>query len=195
MEVSIGISVGGCRDTFSGAAIQVFDSLYANFTSQPLPNDTIFLPNALVQFQNLTPNLYTSWWEFGDGQNSQEYSPTHSFEEQGDFEVILTVQNPVGCTDSYSQIYHIAEPNLFIPNLFTPNNDGYFDNWVVLYQGKEHIRIDVFDRWGVLFYNSQNASEGWNGRLKNSKEASDGIYFYTVQIGKKVYNGNITLMR
>lgn len=193
--VFIAISAGGCRDTFSGATIQVYGDLQANFTSQPLPNDTIFLPNATISFQNLSQNLYPSLWEFGDGQNSQEYSPTHVFEQQGDYEVVLTVQNAVGCTDAYSQIYHIAAPNLFIPNIFTPNNDGFFDSWIVLYEGKESVKIDIFDRWGVSFYRSEKVGEGWNGRLQNGKEASDGVYFYTVVVGGKVYNGNITLMR
>lgn len=191
----VAISEGGCRDTFSGPAIQVFDSLHAYFTSAPLPNDTVFLPNAAIQFQNLTPNLYTAFWEFGDGQNANEYSPLHLYEQQGDFWVTLTVKNAIGCTDSYTQIYHISEPNLFIPNLFTPNNDGFFDTWLITYQGKEKLLIQVFDRWGVLVFTGENNDIGWNGALPSGKSASDGIYFYTVQVGKKIYNGNITLMR
>lgn len=191
----IAISEGGCQDTFSGPAIQVFDSLQADFTSQPLPNDTVFLPNALIQFQNLSTNVFTAFWDFGDGQNSQEYSPSHIFAQQGNYEVVLYIKNEVGCTDSYTQMYHIAEPNLFIPNIFTPNQDGFFDAWLVLYEGNEKVKIEVFDRWGVLYYQSENVAEGWNGSLQNGKMASDGIYFYTVQIGSKVYNGNITLMK
>lgn len=47
------------------------------------------------QFLDLSAGVINAWyWTFGDGTSSQEQNPVHSFAEQGQYEVCLTVYGP-----------------------------------------------------------------------------------------------------
>ncbi|MDG5800576.1 PKD domain-containing protein [Marinilabiliaceae bacterium ANBcel2] len=61
-----------------------------------------------AQFTNLSraKEGYESEWDFGDGNSSDENSPTHKYNETGSFSVSLTVTDDIGCSD------HISRNNL-----------------------------------------------------------------------------------
>lgn len=48
-------------------------------------------------------------WDFGDGTSSTEQNPTHTFSQSGDYIISLTVINEVGCSDTISKTFSIAE--------------------------------------------------------------------------------------
>lgn len=57
-----------------------------------------------VYFSNLsTGNFTTTYWDFGDGNSSTQYSPIHTYDEQGEYEVCLTISDPgnTECNDQY----------------------------------------------------------------------------------------------
>jgi gliding motility-associated-like protein len=114
----------GCSDTFQ-MEIQINQVTEANFE---------FLNECLYnnyQFENTT-NSSTSFnahWEFGDGMNSTELSPTHSYLTNQTFQVELIIENQQGCRDTISKI---ATP-FFVP-LAQFTNDP-----VCLYKNQEFI--------------------------------------------------------
>jgi gliding motility-associated-like protein len=62
-------------------------------------------------------------------------------------------------------------PTLYIPNAFTPNDDGNNDVFMVSAQGVTEFHATIFNRWGELIYQWNNINEGWNGETKlNSTE-------------------------
>lgn len=95
--------------------------------------------------------------------------------------------------------------NYFVPNTFSPNNDGQND--VFMPRGK-HIdrvnRMQVFNRWGELVYEKRNfmandASAGWNGTYKGKPAAAD-VYVYVIEFvcenaSVVPFRGNVTLLR
>ncbi len=99
----------------------------------------------------------------------------------------------------------ITDPcGIYIPNTFTPNEDGYNDIFQ-LYSPSEIMITDfrVFDRWGSLMFRDGNYSSlefnrGWNGRV-NGKEAPSGVYAYFFNITKngraELFKGDLTLVR
>jgi gliding motility-associated-like protein len=53
-----------------------------------------------VQFQDLSPNAATWQWDFGDGQQSNQRNPTHTYTTYGNYDVRLTITTPFGCGNS-----------------------------------------------------------------------------------------------
>jgi len=55
--------------------------------------------------------------------------------------------------------------------------------------------VEVFDRWGVKYFESRNRNQGWDGRDLNGNLAVEGTYFYVLHLGAKSYNGSLNLVR
>lgn len=94
--------------------------------------------------------------------------------------------------------------NLFVPNTFSPNNDGVND---VMYPRGNGISIvksfKIYNRWGELVYEQNNftvndASRGWNGTFKGKRLSAD-VFVYTIEVlcenrNPIEFKGNITLV-
>ncbi len=89
--------------------------------------------------------------------------------------------------------------SLFIPNAFTPNDDGANDVFrVVAHEGAELVTgLEIYDRWGEKVYENQGNAY-WDGTI-DGKPAPSDVYVYIVKvecgelIGKRV--GDVTLLR
>jgi len=88
-------------------------------------------------------------------------------------------------------------PPLVIPNVFTPNNDGYNDVFEIGNAEFYEIEITIFNRWQqVVFHSNENTF--WDGTIKGN-QASDGVYFYNItsKLNDKIESfwGSISLFR
>ena len=116
-------------------------------------------------------------------------------------------------------------PNFSLPNVFTPNGDGYNDYFTPYYFSSDQqaggidtencprfvldVQFEVFDRSGKQVYNLADADEpsifiNWDGRTKNGTELPSGTYFYVAKVtfdvleigeSEREYKGWIQLMR
>jgi gliding motility-associated-like protein len=76
-----------------------------------------------------------------------------------------------------------------VANVFTPNGDGKNDNFypfadrmytpaqLIYYQ--DSYLLQVYDRWGVLMFETNDYSVVWNG-TSNNGNATDGVYYWIV---------------
>jgi len=188
---------GGCSDSESVTVIQAFDGGNAQFGSTPLPADPpLILPNATVTFDNQSINGTSYIWTFGDGTGSTDMHPTHTYQAPGEYTVELTVVDSAGCTSVYTQgVYVVSSPSLFIPNVFSPNGDGLYDTFEVLYSGVETYQMQVFNRWGVLQFEGTTPTLHWDGFAPGGTASPEGVYYYVLKIGDKSYTGDLTLLR
>lgn len=97
-------------------------------------------------------------------------------------------------------------PEVFVPNIFSPNHDGINDVFMInsssLIKSVRSLRI--FDRWGALVYEGLNLipgkdTDGWDGTCRG-KEVSPGVYVYYLELETKgsqlrSYKGDVTLIR
>lgn len=90
--------------------------------------------------------------------------PANGYIDPVTIDVMLKDAN--GCV-AVKQYALQSEP--FVPNVFTPNGDGYND---IFMQGHHLI---IFDRLGVVIFEGK---DGWNGKLNNGKKAPPDTYFY-----------------
>jgi gliding motility-associated-like protein len=76
---------------------------------------------------------------------------------------------------------------IFLPNAFTPDNDGKNDVYFAKGYNIENFEMNIFDRWGNLVFKSNDIMQGWDGTI-NGQPAPMGVYqvtvFYT-DAGKK----------
>lgn len=78
---------------------------------------------------------------------------------------ILSVVDTNGCTNADTVFIYINGV-LYVPNTFTPNNDGINDVFEI--QGKEikEFELWIFNRWGEVLYNTKNMNSYWDGTYK-----------------------------
>ncbi len=162
----------------------------------------VFSPE--VTFTNQSQNESSILWNFSDGNTSFAENPTYSFTEFGDYTVILTAYNEIGCSDTTSVSIHAQEdPIVFVPNSFTPNDDE--DNQLflpVIPQGyKEDVfEFYIFNRWGELVFTSTEPTEGWDGKF-NFKECQMGVYTWKLILQpiqnneNQAFYGHVNLIR
>ncbi|HEX2899056.1 MAG TPA: gliding motility-associated C-terminal domain-containing protein, partial [Bacteroidia bacterium] len=89
----------------------------------------------------------------------------------------------------------VVVPDLFIPNVFSPNGDGVNDMFNVQYTGDQPFTCQVFDRWGVRLWETQNKTHGWDGKNAKGEDVTDGVYFYLAKVGNREFVGEVTLVR
>ena len=123
--------------------------------------------------------------------------------EDSKLEVLIFYND--GCvTSSMINIrVELKEPELYIPNIFSPNNDGLNDHWFVVKNREEIVlkEIKVFDRWNNLVYlqknDTSNGDMKWDGKFKGYK-LQPGVYVYgvTYSANDKVETiyGDVTLI-
>ncbi|BAU53441.1 Serine/threonine-protein kinase PknD [Mucilaginibacter gotjawali] len=98
---------------------------------------------------------------------------------------------------SSNPIEMIVFTPVIIVNTFTPNGDGVNDTWdipsLAAYTG---CTINIFNRYGILVYNSVGYAKSWDGTVEG-KPLPSGTYYYVIDLknGKKPLSGPVTILR
>ncbi len=117
----------------------------------------------------------------------------------------IEVANENGCIDTdFITIRVEKERNVYIPNVFSPNNDGTNDLFQI-YAGQDVEKVNLFnvyDRWGNHVFTQKeiypdDTEHGWDGTY-NNKKMNPGVYIYYAEIefidgAVKVFKGDVTI--
>ncbi len=91
------------------------------------------------------------------------------------------------------------EPNLFLPNAFTPNNDGENDVLFLRSNIVAEMELAIYNRWGQRIFYSQDQGIGWDGTFNGQLLTPDvyGFYLHAKCFNGQDYfkKGNISLLR
>ncbi|MBA7640915.1 hypothetical protein ES703_48586 [subsurface metagenome] len=109
----------------------------------------------------------------------------------GDYTILVTDNN--GCRmERMITLEPLLPACLDIPSAFTPNGDGFNDNWVILDPSDERIPvsytypelvIEIYDRTGRKVWTSTiGYSEPWDGNDKNGRLLPLDTYYYFVHL-------------
>jgi gliding motility-associated-like protein len=145
-----------------------------------------------VNFTNNSTGAFNYLWNFGDGDTSIITSPTHIFELQGEYQVVLTAYNTPGCKTS-DTLTIIVDGD--VPNVFTPNGDGSNDKFSFNRLSVKSFNAQIFNRWGKKVFEWTDPKDGWDG-----SESQSGVYYYIVTMTTltgevEELHGTITLMK
>ncbi len=100
----------------------------------------------------------------------------------------LSLRDAMGCEREYSLTIEV-DTDVFIPNIFTPNNDGVNDVFFIRNLPAE-ANITITNRWGAEVYRSSNYANDWTGG-----NAQDGIFYYRIQAGGHTFTGWLEIQR
>lgn len=147
----------------------------------------------------------------GDGNGSFSWFPSQGLDDatiqkptavlNNDQRYIVTVTSPEGCvaTDTVNIIVFKGSA-IYVPNAFTPNNDGRNDLFKPKYVGIKTLEyFTVFDRWGNMIFKTSDLSIGWDGTYKG-RPAINGTYVWMLNavdfINKKIQKkGTVTIIK
>lgn len=110
---------------------------------------------------------------------------------------VLKVESNNGCGVAADSVFVKVYQGLFIPNAFSPNNDGLNDIWrIETLDAFPKAELKVFNRFGEMVYSNKNKNNYWDGKFKN-KDAPVGTYPYILDLknGATVLKGFVVLIR
>jgi len=149
----------------------------------------------VVVFTDFSYNGVSWLWNFGDGNTSVEESPWHKYESEGIYKITLKVTSKDGCTDSVmyksSVVVDYKDGEIKFPNVFKWNESGptggyWNDNQLddntfrPFFTNVIEYKLQIFNRWGVLLYESSELQKGWDGYFGHANLALQGVYVWKV---------------
>lgn len=170
----------------------------ALFEADPYVTDVV---NPEISFTDRSSQNVMEWYyDFGDGNFSQNQHPSNSYTEVGEYLVTQYVTTQYGCKDTISGTVKV-EPifTFYIPNTFTPNADDVNEEFYGDGEGFTDYAMYIYDRWGELIFESHEKDYHWDGSY-HGKQVEQGVYVYYFYVvdwknDDHVYRGHVTLMR
>ncbi|MEK6478394.1 PKD-like domain-containing protein [Catalinimonas sp. 4WD22] len=192
--------------------VEVYDQPRAIFSAGP---PTVYLPDRPIGTINQSVGATAYEWHFGDGTVSYEFEPTHTYTEEGVYDVMLIAVNDSGCSDTLliERVVDVRQPEAGktrIPNSFTPNPDGSNgggfqygdvsnDIFIPVIDGVTEMSMTIYNRWGKVMFTSKNKTIGWDGYYEGQLCPAD-VYYYKIEMKfsngeRKTKYGDVTLIR
>ncbi len=195
--------VGDCFDIIdNNHYIYVSDFPVADFTFMPT-EPTNGRPIEFTN-QSVGDGIVTYYWNFGDGSTSYLENPTHSYHINSDetFNVLFKVTNNYDCShDTLKSFIVVDNYAFFVPNAFTPNNDGNNDLFLPRVEDVLKYHLIIYNRYGEAIFQTINPDEPWDGTHKFEK-CPAGVYTWVITYRKYAEpdtelrkNGTVTLVR
>lgn len=183
--------------------IKTKDLPVANFNV----SDSNICVGQYLAFTDISTNSpYYFKWTFEGGTPSffvGKYPPYIYYYNTGSYSVGLIVVSLQGgdtlTKTKFITVTECAENYIFIPNIFTPNEDGQNDVFYVISPYIKTMNMQIYDRWGKKVFELLSLVEGWNGEIKGQK-AEQGTYVYYIDVEFKDgeirrKKGNFSLIR
>ena len=178
--------------TSGSAIVTVNPSPEALFSTA---TDTLNVLFPSLQMNDVTLGNIINWnWNFGDNTANQfVQNPYHTYKDSvGIYQISMIVTDDLGCSDTaIKQIWITDQYWMYIPNAFSPDQDGVNDLFCLQHNGirKETFNFNIYDRFSNLVYATDNIenlecflnSNGWDGtHYKTGADLAMGAYIYEV---------------
>lgn len=138
--------------------------------------DTHFLGKDTVvcsekTFRITSPDEHTRWFDNTTGA-------TKTVDKSGTYWATRVDDGGCEYSDTIAVRFH---EGFYTPNAFSPNDDGYNDGFGPLFGQAlpTNFKMDIFDRWGGLVFQSSDATNAWDGN-QAGKPCSAGVYVYYI---------------
>jgi len=104
-----------------------------------------------------------------------------------------------GDTSWSNEIVFNFDPVIWVPNAFTPNDDGLNSKFQIVYGSIKTFKLIIYNRWGEVIFTTNDIDDNWDGTFKGTP-SPDGVYIYMLRYSGanniiKNLAGNITLLR
>lgn len=177
----------------------------AEFTYTP---DSAVVSNPEFELTSTSTNSTNHYWYYVTNTDTvivNDPEPLVNFPEDGpgNYETCVVAFDENFCYDTTCHELVVGDEfYIFVPNSFSPNNDGLNDIFypVVNNYNKNNFEFFIFNRWGELIFKSDHPENGWNG-IHVSTHAEEGVYIWKIKTEsefdrvKKVLVGHVNLIR
>jgi gliding motility-associated-like protein len=167
------LNYAGCSSDTPTAIVTIYQS------NAKLGNDTIVAIGQPLQL-------------FATGGEFYQWTPVNGLNDPGianpvailntDIQYILKAYTSFGCpTYDTINIKAYKGPDIYVPNAFTPDNNGHNDYFHPILVGMSRIEyFEIFNRVGQKVFSSQGALPGWDGNL-NGMPQPVGAYVWVIK--------------
>jgi len=200
------VEILGNTETSNSIEIELLPQQIIDFT---IDNQYVTVGNS-VSLEADVEGIVAFQWEIGN-QSSTLENPTFEMNVPGSYNVLLTTSDGI-CNDTLlKQTYLTVQPedetdtafvrdiHWFLPNVFSPNNDGCNDVFYLRGDNLSDVSVAVYDKWGALLFATTDQSTGWQGD-HSGQPVVEETYVYLVSFlspyGKQVTtSGHVTVLR
>jgi gliding motility-associated-like protein len=148
-----------------------------------------------------SPGAFVQWYPLNSTTPAYGYTVTANPNAPSTFTAVATSG---ACRKDHTVFVDVYNPecldkDMFIPNTFTPNNDGNNDKLFVRGLKVEELYFAIYNRWGEKVFETKDRSTGWDGTY-NGKPADVGVFGWYLEVkckgGEEAFlKGNVTLIR
>jgi gliding motility-associated-like protein len=187
-------SAAGCSSTTSFPSfICVLPNAVASFS---VNNPVHGLMNPEFHTFNTSSNASIYSWDFGDGDESALFNPSHTYtEDAGSYVITLIANNAGNCPDTAELTVTIQEELIFyVPNTFTPDGDEFNNVFSPVFTSgfdPHNYTMTIYNRWGETLFESNDTKYGWDGTY-NGETCKTGIYTWTIRFKSSESDKKIT---
>lgn len=194
-------SPNGCSDRYTANdLIRIDPAPRSAFNTDPFGETTIVKPE--IYLIDYSTNANQGMYIFSNGDIIEELNATYTFVDTGMYTITQIVSNEFGCSDTSSKLFRYEHGfKLYIPNTFTPNNDGKNDYFRVYGEDVIDFKMIIYSRWGQILYVTYDMDNGWDGKTGlSNKSIQQDTYIYHVEatnrLGEKVtHQGPLFLIK
>jgi len=171
----------GCFVTLTETQLQaifVAPRPVADFSVTP-QNTTIYFPE--IDLTDLSQGEVANQYYTIEGNTINGANAFYSLAGMGKIPIQQTITNSYGCEDTITKYVNVKPDDvLYVPNTFSPNNDGINDYFKPIAYGLKKFDFYIFNRWGDIIYEGNDSSLGWDG-TENGKLVQDGAFLWKIK--------------
>jgi len=184
---------------YIGESLYIFPGIYVDTLSTSYGCDSLINTNLILLE---TEKVYESY-KICEGD-----SITHNlgiFFNPGTYTFLVEIENE--CNYEYTlhieleseEICRTKNCKTYIPNIFSPNDDGINDIFQPFSEVVTFEKLMIFDRWGNRIYETKERDPFWNGKFQGN-DCIPGVYVYMIEgvckNGYKInYANDITIIK
>lgn len=180
---------------FNNKSWQAIDGFGMYFSNDTLLNDTtVYYFGVIPQVENPSGNIISdtlSWVKVSGSfiaQGGENFLTIGNFRSDANTQVDTVpgfAANVYYFIDDVAvylcdTIDTVSSSSIEIPNVFTPNGDGINDAFQIKFSGMESISYSIYDRWGILIFESNRIGDTWDAHTTSGQDASEGVYYFVL---------------
>ncbi|HYH16027.1 MAG TPA: gliding motility-associated C-terminal domain-containing protein [Flavisolibacter sp.] len=187
-------------ENFSALTCRIYSNItaiiiHANPIVSAGPDKVVVKGNSIrLESSLLTEGGIFNWQPTVFMENSSLLSPIVN--PTSDITYTLSARSAFGCVGQDMVSIKVIN-GIYIPNSFTPNQDGSNDTWHIPFiEYAPDADVKVFNRYGGLVYQARGSAVAWDGTVAGKPQPT-GVYVYLVSLkkGDPPIKGFITLIR
>ncbi|MDY0104646.1 MAG: gliding motility-associated C-terminal domain-containing protein, partial [Lentimicrobium sp.] len=182
----------------TGCPIDENVTLLVNPSPEISISETASLCAGTIHYLDAGPGFEEYFWQDGSVLQTYQASDTGTY--------AVKVVNSFGCAGNSSVKLIPCILEMYVPNAFTPGDDGKNDTFNPLILGDivpTRFLMQIYNRWGQMIYSSNAYNVGWDGTYVGAN-APPGVYTYLISfeipgyiqaIADSPMRGTVTLIR